>query len=115
MENRFLYDTPYEIDGHHIESIAETMTELSEGNRKAILSVAGLYGSMTTEARKVDINNANLYTLALGLVIRELPQRLLANFYFKLKKIDYPVKSFRSEEEAVDWLQQQIRMSQKAG
>lgn len=115
LENRFLHDIAYEIDENHLVEIAETMNTLARGERRPIISIAGMYGSITTEARKVDINDANSYTLALALVIQELPQRLLANFYFKLKKVDYPVKTFKTEELAVEWLQQQIRANQLVG
>jgi len=115
IENRFIWDQPYEIDGTHLLAIADAMAELSGEKPRAILSIAGLYGSMTPEARKVDIHRANDYTLAIALVIQELAQRLLANFYFKIKSNDYPVKIFKSEDEATAWLQQQIRMSQNAG
>jgi hypothetical protein len=114
IEQRFLRETPYEVGAEHIVEFAETITLLSQGERMPLLSIAGLYGSMTTDARGVDINDANHYTLALGLVIQELPQRLLANFYFKLKKIDYPVKTFKNEDEAIEWLQHQVRINQKA-
>lgn len=115
IEHRFLYDKPYEIDVQHMLDSAEAMTTLSNGVPHPILSVAGLYGSITTDARKMDIHTGDAYTLALALVINELSQRLLANFYFKLKKVDYPVKTFKTEEEAVAWLQQQVRMHQKVG
>ena len=115
LENRFVWDQPYEIESEHLLEIADAMTELSGERPRAILSVAGLYGSMTPAARKVDIHRANDYTLAIALVIQELSQRLLANFYFKIKSNTYPVKIFKSEEEATAWLQQQIRTSQKVG
>lgn len=115
IENRFVYDEPYEIDAKHLAEIAEAMSILSKGKRMPLLSVAGLYGSITPAARKESINPSDSYTMALALVIRELPQRLLANFYFKLKKVDYPVKSFSSEEDACDWLLQQVRQQQKVG
>lgn len=115
IENRFLEDDPYEIDASQLQEIADVMTKISEGERKPILSIAGLNGSITPEARKVDINQANEYTLALALVIQELAQRLLANFYFKLKKVDYPVKTFKSEAAACEWLQEQMVLNQKVG
>lgn len=115
IENRFVRDEPYEIDAKHLNEIAEAMLIISKGKRMPLLSIAGLYGSITPEARKVSINPSDKYTLALALVIKELPQRLLANFYFKVKKVDYPVKSFRSEEEATTWLLYQIRQQQLVG
>ncbi len=115
IENRFSYEEPYEIDAHHVQEIADTITLLSQGKQCAVLNVAGLYGSMTPEARKVDINGASQYTLALAIVISELHQRLLANFYFKLKQVNYPIKTFKSEEDAVEWLHHQVRLNQKVG
>lgn len=115
IEQRFVYDKPYEIGAEELIEMSEAMTILSKGNRAAILSIAGLYGSMTPEARKVNIEKDSDYTLAIALVIQELHQRLLANFFFKLKKINYPVKTFKCEVEASEWLQQQIRASQMVG
>lgn len=115
LENRFVWDQPYEICAPHMIEIRDAITELSAGEPKAILSIAGLYGSITPEGRKVDINPSDGYTFALALVIQELSQRLLANFYFKIKKVDYPIRTFKTEDEAVNWLQHQIQLKQKAG
>lgn len=113
VENRFLFDVPYEIGEKHLVEIADAMREISKGDKKAILSVAGLYGSISPDARKIDINDADEYTMVLALVIQELAQRLLANFFFKIKKVNYPVKIFKEEHEASAWLQQQIRANQQ--
>ena len=115
IENRFLRDVPYEITENQLIQITDAISKLSSGRKDAILSVAGLYGSMTPEARKISINTDNEYTLAIALVIQDLSQRLLANFYFRIKKVNYPVKIFKSEEEATSWLYQQIHTSQQAG
>ncbi len=115
IEQRFQKDIPYEIDTQHLTEMSVAMSRLSKGNKTAILSIAGLYGSITPEARKLDINKDEDYTLAIALVIQELSQRLLANFYFKLKKVNYPVKIFKNENQATEWLQQQIRANQKTG
>ena len=114
LENRFLWDVPYEVDSIHLKESSEAMTLLSKGSPMPVLSVAGLYGSMTTDARNVDINNAESYTLALALVIHSLSQRLLSNFYFKIKKVSYPVKTFKTAEDAEQWLLQQVRVQRKA-
>lgn len=102
------------VKSKDIIDTANAMITLAKGEKKAVLSIAGLYGSMTPEARDVDITGASEYTLALGLVIFNLPQRLLANFYFKIKQIDYPVKTFKTEGEAVSWLYQQVRVNKSA-
>jgi hypothetical protein len=115
IENRFLRDVPYEITESQLIQISDAISKLSSGRKDAILSVAGLYGSMTPEARKISINTDNEYTLAIALVIQDLSQRLLANFYFRIKKVNYPVKIFKSEEEATSWLYQQIHTSQQTG
>ena len=115
LESRFDWETSYEIDSKNLKEISNAMTVLSQGERRGVLSIAGLYGSMTTDARNVDIKNTYNYTLALALVIHSLSQRLLSNFYFKIKKTAYPIKTFRTEAEAEEWLSQQIRMSQQAG
>lgn len=114
IEQYFLRETPYEVDEKFMQDSIDAMTLLSKGEKKALLSIPGLYGTITPEARKISLSGSNSYTLALGLVITELSQRLLVNFYFKIKKTPYPVKIFKTEKEAVAWLHHQIRLSRKA-
>lgn len=113
IESRFLTELPYEINPQDVSIIASAISQLSNGKQVAIINISGLNGTISPEARKVDFNNVSSHTLALALVIQELSQRLLANFYFKIKNVDYPVKTFKSEEEAIEWLKQQIHLRQK--
>ena len=50
------------------------------------------------------------HTIAIGLIIQSLAQRLLANFFFKINKAPYPVKFFKTELEATVWLHQQLEL-----
>lgn len=113
IENRFLWDTPYEITAAKLLEIDTTIKSMYKGERRPILSVAGLYGSMTPEARSLNIFHKE-ETIAIGLVIQSASQRLLANFYFRIKKAPFPIKFFKTEAEAVNWLQEQLKFERIA-
>lgn len=113
IENRFLWDVPYEITAEKLLEISAAIQSMFKGERRSILSIAGLYGSMTPEARALNTFHKE-NTIAIGLVIQSASQRLLANFYFRIKKAPFPVKFFKTEAEAVDWLREQKRLEKMA-
>ena len=113
LEQRFVEDEPYEVTAEELIKFRESFLLISNGVKLPMISIAGKQGSISADAR--DINISSRYTSALALVIVELPQRLLSNFYFKIKKVDYPIKTFKTEEEATKWLLQQTRRNQLVG
>lgn len=115
LEQRFARETTYEVTKEDLIGFKKAFREVSKGQKMPLLTISGLYGSITKEAREVDINESEDYTLALGLVITELGQRLLANFYFKIKKVNYPVKCFKNEEDTIEWLHEQARLAKQTG
>lgn len=114
VEHRFIWDKPYEITAEKLVKIDNAFKTIGNNKPIAILVVPDLYGSITPEARKVNMFKESDNTIAIGLVIQSLPQRLLANFYFKINKPVYPVKFFKNETEATNWLYTEIRKSQIA-
>ena len=95
IEQRFVREDPYSITAEVLQKFDETFKKLANGERKCILSIPGLYGSMTPEARKVKVFEDTGHTIAIGLIIQSLSQRLLANFFFKINKAPYPVQFFQ--------------------
>jgi len=113
IENRFVWDTPYEITTEKLIEINSAIKSMYKGKRRGIVSIAGLYGSMTPEARQLDMFHDD-HTIAIALIIQSTSQRLLANFYFRVKKAPFPVKFFKTEAEAAEWLYQQCRQAKMA-
>ena len=110
IEQRFAREDPYEITPEVLKEFIDAIKSLSKGKPRCILSIPGLYGSITTEARKVSIQEGNSNTIAIGLIIESLSQRLLSKFYFKINRVPYPVQFFKSEIEATLWLHEQNKL-----
>ena len=107
VEQRFAREDPYEITAGVLQEFIDAIKTLCKGKQRCILVIPGLYGSITAEARKMSIQDEDSNTIAIGLIIESLSQRLLSKFYFKINKVPYPVQFFKSEIETVVWLQDQ--------
>lgn len=107
IEQRFAKEDPYEITAELMQEFIDAIKTLCKGKQRCILVIPGLYGSITAEARKMSIQDEDSNTIAIGLIIESLSQRLLSKFYFKINKVPYPVQFFKSEIETVVWLQDQ--------
>ena len=110
VEQRFAKNDPYEITAEVLQEFIDAIKSLSKGKQRCILVIQGLYGSITAEARKMSIQEGNSNTIAIGLIVESLSQRLLAKFYFKINKVPYPVQFFKSEIETVVWLHEQNKI-----
>ncbi len=110
IEQRFAREDPYEITEEVMQEFIDAIRSLYKGEQRCVLSIPGLYGSITTEARKVSIQDEDSNTIAIGLIIESLSQRLLSKFYFKINKVPYPVQFFKSEIEATVWLHKQNKI-----
>ena len=65
--------------------------------------VGASHTSITPEARKIAESNV-FDAKGEAIVVRTLPQRIIANFYYMVKRKSYPVKVFNAEEGAIKWL-----------
>ena len=110
IEQRFAKEDPYEITEEVLEGFIDAIKSLYKGKQRCILVIPGLYGSITAEARKMSIQDENSNTIAIGLIIESLSQRLLSKFYFKINKVPYPVQFFKSEIESTFWLHEQNKI-----
>lgn len=111
IEQRFAKEDPYEITAEVLQEFIDAIKTLCKGKQRCILVIPGLYGSITAEARKMSIQDEDSNTIAIGLIIESLSQRLLSKFYFKINKVPYPVQFFKSEIEATLWLHEKNRIS----
>lgn len=109
-----LYDpelVKIEIKGNTIIGALEAkgMTDqigvLSGGKEVRVMIVADELAQFDKGAREYSASDAGFkYTIADALVVKNLAQRLIANFYLKINKPKKPSRIFNSEEEAVKWL-----------
>ena len=77
--------------------------ELNVDQNLKILAEFPKHVSFSVEARKY-AEMAALDTIAQAIVIHSLPQRIIARFYHRMRKNDFPVKVFNKKHEAVAWL-----------
>jgi hypothetical protein len=91
----------------NIRLATEAIGKVGEGKRYPLLIIAGKDSTMDTEAMAFLANAENTpYTLAVGILIVSVSQKLLANFYLKFNKPKKATKMFTKMEEAAKWLEQ---------
>ena len=93
----------YTVEPKHLRSIQDAVLSLTNGRTVCILVKAGKYGSISEEAKKLDIFNSEKVS-AVAVLTTELHQKLLGTLYFKMNRKPYPYRLFRKEENAVNWL-----------
>ncbi|MDP2385039.1 MAG: hypothetical protein Q8M29_01590 [Bacteroidota bacterium] len=91
-----------------IKELAQGSKELSGGEVPLLsLVVTGQRNNISTEAFAFNIFEElqiKQKTIAEALVIKNLPTRIMANFYYKVVPRPYPVKVFQEKELAIEWL-----------
>ncbi|TND08954.1 MAG: hypothetical protein FD123_1808 [Bacteroidetes bacterium] len=93
------------FDLQHLYVIMEAYEELTPGQRRPILFIAGKYTSISKEAREWGgTADGTRYSLAEAFVIHSLAQKMLANFYMKFNSPQVPSHFFNSREAAENWL-----------
>ncbi|MBA3680999.1 MAG: hypothetical protein H0W73_07505 [Bacteroidetes bacterium] len=100
-------DTDDEIDFDEIKQQVDACFIITEGKATPVLiDVRNGKKNLSPEARTYAGKN-NPYRhlkLAEALLIKSLPQRIMANFFIKIGKSRHPSKVFTREEAAVKWL-----------
>lgn len=105
----------YEVDVNDQLEIHDAILKLTNNGHIPyhILSVPGLYGSITKEAREMEIFETNAFRNqnSLAIVVHGLHQRILGKLYLALKKNKpkYPCKLFSSEELATKWILNEMK------
>ena len=88
-----------------VAEIIETLGILTDGKKVPVLSLFKPENTADKQARNYMVSEmASLYSLADGMVIHNLPQKIIANFYLKMNKPSKPTRFFSDEEEALKWL-----------
>ena len=110
LELRFKYDD-YIVDAPFLKETWEANRKL-DASGKALLVISGRFGSMTKEAREMDMFGGEfaIELKALAIVVPSIHKRLLGNLFFALRRKtpSYPYKMFANEAEAITWLMQYV-------
>ena len=86
------------------------LTKINKGKKRPLFINPGLQKSVSREARMYYTNHAPEMATAVAGIITSPFVKVMANFYIGLNKIinkdDFPLKFFKSEKEAIEWLNQ---------
>ncbi len=98
-----------QIEIHHAIS---HLTNKGEFLFKVII-IPGLYGSFTKEAREMEMFGKDTFKnlISLAIVVHGLHQRILANFFIKIKNStpNFSSKIFDSEQQGIEWSLKQTK------
>jgi hypothetical protein len=85
--------------------INRAIGELSEGKEAPVLMVPGHHTHFLPESRDFSASpEGQMFTMGDALVVSNLGQRILMQFYLKFNRPPKPSKAFDTEDHAIEWL-----------
>lgn len=76
---------------------------LRNGKVLKVVIEHGEYTIIDTSAREY-LQNNTFEAICSATVMHSIGQRIVYNFYVKVRKQNYPIKAFKSKQNAIDWL-----------
>lgn len=96
-------DYQYEIQD--VKDLVIAAGELSGGKSVPTLTIPGKYTEATKEALDfIFSKDSILYASADAFIAQSLSQKIIGNFYLKIKKPSIPTRLFTNEKSAIEWL-----------
>lgn len=93
----------YEIE--HIKEIINATRSLTHEKKRPTVTIPGEFTEATKEALEfIFSKEATLYTTADAYIIKNLPHKIIGNFYLKFKTPLVPTKMFKDKKSALIWL-----------
>lgn len=79
--------------------------QVTKGKKALFIFEGGEFVSITKEARENAVKMENRTpTLASAIMVKNLGQKIIADFYYKVNKPKQPYKVFWSFDKGIDWL-----------
>lgn len=98
-----------QLTAEMVRNIQLAALEMSGGEMHAHLVDVSRDVSSTVEARKYSAKNDLMnHHIAYAMVGRSLPVRILANSFIKMNRPKVPTRLFRTEKEAMEWLEKKV-------
>ncbi len=110
------YKTGVSVEIQHAKEIDNIYLDLSKGEPVySIVHAVGIHSNMTNEAQKFfSKENGMVQKInGAGIILSNLPIRLLARFYIQFYKPKYPTKIFNTEQDAIKWFEELRVKNQK--
>lgn len=88
------------------KEFVQALQKITKGVPHLILKVPGKHASLDSDARTyMATEEALRFSIAEAVIIRNIAQRMIGNFYLKFDKPKKPIQLFNEIEEAEHWLQ----------
>ena len=91
------------LEGSDFEDSFDAYHNLTKGKPFKVIVEFGAHVQISSEARLVAQEN-KVPAIAEALIINSLGQRILANFYMKIKHQQRPTKVFKNFQDAKTWI-----------
>jgi hypothetical protein len=83
--------------------------ELTNGVKAAVLVRTSSFLTVTKDTREESLNpEKEKYIIAQAILVKNLANQLIGNFYIKFQNPRVPNKLFTDEDEALKWLRQKV-------
>ncbi|MDX1349194.1 MAG: hypothetical protein R3279_03040 [Putridiphycobacter sp.] len=104
------YRTDIEIELNHIKELEQTLIDLSNGGDiYTVVDSIGAYINISNEGQNFLAKEASIVIekkiKASAVLIRNLPNRLVAKFFMVFYKPLFPIKIFAEQSAALSWLE----------
>ena len=87
------------------EEFVKALRKITKGVPHLILKVPGKHASVDSESRAyMATEDALRFSIAEAVIIRNVAQRMIGNFYLKFDKPNKPIHLFNEIDEAEKWL-----------
>lgn len=112
LENTVLEDC--HIDAEDIHAIKAENMRLMKDKLYGILVVSELGTTISAEARRLSASSDfQLNTVAKAILVRDLPQRIIGNFYLTFNKPAIRTKVFSDRDKAMEWLRSELKSTNR--
>lgn len=99
----------YQYELQDIQDLVEAAGELTGGKKMPTLTIPGKYTEASKEALDfIFSKDSILYASADAYIAQSLSQKIIGNFYLKIKKPSIPTRLFSNEKSALEWLKKFI-------
>ena len=103
MKIRCKDDFHYELE--HVLELNQAQLEIANGKKFPTLTIIGKYTEASKEAMDfIFSKEATVSALMDAFVVNSLSQKIMGNFYLKVKKPGIPTRLFTNENLAIEWL-----------
>jgi len=97
------------LEAEDITTIKAYNLKITQGKNYAVIVDGSHFSSISEEARKLMVHDSiEKNRIAIAIIIRSLPQRIVGGFYISVNKPSVPTKFCSNKEEALEWINKHL-------